>query len=31
MPSDDLFLHFQDDIALAERWTLNGTHYGTAI
>jgi cyclopropane-fatty-acyl-phospholipid synthase len=27
MPSDDLPLHFQDDIKLIERWRWDGTHY----
>ena len=27
MPSDDLLLHFQDDFAIREHWTLDGTHY----
>lgn len=27
MPSDDLLPRFQDDLALEERWTLDGTHY----
>jgi cyclopropane-fatty-acyl-phospholipid synthase len=27
MPSDDLPLHFQDDLALKQRWRWDGTHY----
>jgi cyclopropane-fatty-acyl-phospholipid synthase len=27
MPSDDLLLRFQEDVALLERWSLPGTHY----
>jgi cyclopropane-fatty-acyl-phospholipid synthase len=27
MPSHDLLLHFQDDLALEQRWSMDGSHY----
>lgn len=31
MPSTDLLLHFQDDLALEHRWWMNGQHYSHTL